>query len=159
MTSESKQTQSLAQAARQLVAANSAGILATLRSDDGYPYSSIVEYLPLDNGDIVMLLSTLAEHQKYLSADPRASLLVAPYLNQTERLAQARVTLLGNVIRVEDKNKWRAAYLQYHPQSETYLDFNDFQFYQLQVKQARYIAGFGRMDWINSAGYACNSCS
>jgi putative heme iron utilization protein len=144
----------LAQAARALVAANSQGALATLRSEDGYPYVSVVDYLPLDNGDIVMLLSRLAEHQKYLSADPRVSLLVAPGLGKADMLAEARVTLLGDVAVIETNDQLRQAYLSRHPQAEQYIDFADFLFYRLHVRQVRYIAGFGRMGWLPDKTYA-----
>lgn len=144
----------LARAARALVTANSQGVLATLRSEDGYPYASVVDYLPLENGDVAMLLSRLAEHQKYLNADPRASLLIAPGLGKPEMLAEARVTLLGNMVAVADKTQLRRAYLTRHPQAQHYIDFADFLFYRLQVKQVRYIAGFGRMGWLQDKTYA-----
>jgi putative heme iron utilization protein len=125
-----------------------------LRSEDGYPYASVVDYMPVENGDVVMLLSRLAEHQKYLSADPRASLLIAPGLGKTDMLAEARVTLLGEVTIVEDKSRLRPAYLACHPQAENYIDFTDFLFYRFGVKQVRYIAGFGRMGWLQDKAYA-----
>lgn len=139
---------SLAPAARVLVAANAQAVLTTLRAGDGHPYGSLVEYLALADGDVLMLLSRLAEHRRYLEADPRASVLVAG-----EALSQARVTLLGRVEPEADKAGWRDAYLARHPQAETYIDFADFDFFRLRVAEARYIAGFGRMGWIAGENY------
>ena len=144
---------SLAEAARTLVAAHGQAMLSTLRPDDGYPYGSVVDYLPMDNGDVVMLLSRLAEHQQYLQADPRASLLIAPALGQPGMLAEGRVTLLGAVSTVSDKATARTDYLERHPQAEQYVDFGDFDFYRLAVSQVRYIAGFGRMGWLEQDRY------
>lgn len=144
----------LAEAARALVAANAQGLLSTLSSADGYPYGSLVEYLALADGDLVMLLSDLAEHSKYLAADPRASLLVAPSLGIADALAAERVALLGQATRVADKHEFAQAYLERHPKAAAYIDFADCRFYRLKVERVRYIAGFGRMGWVGGDAYA-----
>lgn len=144
----------LAEAARSLVAANGEGVLCTLRAEDGYPYGSLVDYLPLDDGDALLLLSRLAEHRRYLAADPRASLLIAPAAGGA-RLAEARLTLLGRVEPTADADRARQrdAYLRRHPQAQVYIDFRDFDFFRLRVESARYIAGFGRMGWLSQPHY------
>lgn len=146
-------TMTLAEAARSLVAAGRRGALGTLHCDNGYPYGSVTDYAPLDNGDAVLLLSRLAEHRRFLEADERASLLVAPALGTRDTLALARVTLLGRCRQDSSHSDLRRRYLQYHPQAEVYVDFADFDFFRLQVEQVRYIAGFGRMDWLTGAAY------
>ncbi len=152
--SESNDKQpTLSEEACQLVAANRRGVLGTLLPSGGYPYASMVEYAPLPNGDVVMFLSRLAEHQKYVSADSRASLLVAPDIMADNALAQPRVSLVGRVELVEDRQAMAEIYLQYHPGARQYINFGDFQFYQLHVERARYIAGFGRMGWITDGRY------
>ena len=141
-------------AARQLVATHQHAMLCTLRSEDGYPYGSLIDYVALDNGDIITLLSRLAEHQKYINADPRASVFIAPSLGQVEGLAAARVNLVGEMRLIENKRLFKDDYLQRHPQAQDYIDFTDFDFYRLYVNQVRYIAGFGRMGWLDGALYA-----
>lgn len=153
MNDDANTPENLATAARALVADNRHAVLATLKSDDGYPYSSLVDYLPLADGDLVFLLSQLAEHQHYLSADNRASVLIAPSLGGADRLAQPRVTVLGDVVVENDKSVFREAYLACHPNAVNYIDFTDFNFYRLQVRQLRYIAGFGRMGWLEAQIY------
>ncbi|MCP5424544.1 MAG: DUF2470 domain-containing protein [Gammaproteobacteria bacterium] len=144
----------LSEAARTLVATQAHGVLSTLRSDDGYPYGSVVDYLPLINGNIVLLLSDLAEHRKYLSRDPRASLLIAPGMDGVDQLAENRLTLLGQATPVDDRLRYRADYLVKHPQASQYIDFSDFNFFCLQVERVRFIAGFGRMGWLEATDYA-----
>lgn len=136
-----------------MVAANRRGVLATLLSQEGYPYASMVEYAPLPDGDVILFLSRLAEHQKYLTADPRVSLLVAPDIMAENALAQPRVSLVGRAELVEDRQTMADIYLQYHPNARQYINFADFQFYRLRVEKARYIAGFGRMGWITVGRY------
>ena len=97
LTGASGRLPSLAEAAREIVRASSHGALATLSTEGGYPYASLVELMPTDEGDVVMFLSRLAEHQHYLSADGRASVLIAPAMGEEHALARPRVTLVGHV--------------------------------------------------------------
>lgn len=144
---------SLSKEARQLVAANRRGVLGTLLPKDGYPYASMVEYAPLPDGDVIMFLSRLAEHQKYLTADSRVSLLIAPDIMADDALANPRVSLVGRAELAENRQAMAEIYLQYHPGARQYINFGDFQFYRLRVEKARYIAGFGRMGWITDGRY------
>ncbi len=153
MDSNQGPTTSLSEEARQLVAANRRGVLGTLLPKDGHPYASMVDYAPLPDGDVILFLSRLAEHQKYLTADPRVSLLIAPDIMAENALAQARVSLVSRAELVEDRPAMAAIYLQYHPSARQYINFGDFQFYRLRVEKARYIAGFGRMGWIPDGRY------
>lgn len=143
---------SLAAEARALVQAARRGVLATL-TPDGFPYASLVEFAPLPDGDVVLFLSSLAEHQKYLTADPRVSLLIAPEMGAENALAQGRVTLVGRAAVEPDRQQMAAAYVQVHPGAAQTIGFADFQFYRLRVEKARYIAGFGRMGWLPESRY------
>ena len=143
----------LAESARTLVASNNRGILGTLDPEDGSPYTSIVDLLPLDNGEVAMFLSSLAEHRKYLDADPRASVLIAPYLYEPDVLSRPRLTLMGRVEHVAHRETLIDPYLASHPDAEPYIHFADFQFFRLSVSRVRYIAGFGRMGWMDAEAY------
>jgi hypothetical protein len=100
---DSDRRPSLAEKAREPVAANRRGVLSTLIPDGGAPYGSLVDLAPLPGGEVIMFLSTLAEHQHYLAADPRASIFIASGFTEVDALAQARVTLVGRVAPVEDR--------------------------------------------------------
>jgi putative heme iron utilization protein len=142
----------LAESARTLTQQANRAMLSTL-SDGGTPYGSIIEIAPTGDGDIIMLLSQLAEHQRYLLRDPRASVLIAPSLHDQEALAKPRVTLMGEVNKVDIDDVASDAYLERHPDAASYLSLGDFHFYQLRVEHARYIAGFGRMGWLAANSY------
>ena len=143
----------LADAARKLVQAQKQAVLAVLKDDDGYPYAAAVDYLAGEQDDVIMLLSDLSEHSRYLQLDSRASLLVAAGFVQQNMLAEARVVLLGKVIQLEDKSHWQDRYLAVHSQAEQYIGFADFKFFRFQVEQVRYIAGFGKMAWLDATTY------
>ncbi len=146
-------TPSLAQHARSLVASADRGVLSTLLDGEGSPYGSLVDVLPLEDGDVAMFLSALAEHRRYLEADPRASVLVAPSIMEPNALALPRVTLVGRVERVDDRQSMAGLYIERHPEAQMYIEFPDFAFFRLSVQRARYIAGFGEMGWIDGTEY------
>src|SRR6185312_16972529 len=64
-----------AEQARTLVAQTNRAALATT-SEDGSPWASLVVYAALADGTPVLCLSTLAEHGRNVTRDPRASLMV-----------------------------------------------------------------------------------
>ncbi len=146
-------TSPLALAASDLVRAARHGILSTLMPEDGYPYGSLVEILPTAEGELVLFLSQLAEHRRFLTADPRASVVIAPHIHDPRAMAQPRVTLVGRAEPVADGTAYADAYVRLHPTAASYINFPDFGFYCLHVERVRYIAGFGQMGWIKGEAY------
>jgi heme iron utilization protein len=139
-------------AARTLVDSNSRAALTTI-SDQMFPYASMVDYAPMRDGDILLLLSGLAEHTRYLQTNPKAGLLVAPHLNDVDAFAKPRVTLLGEVEAVDRTQSLIERFLKFHPKASGYMMMNDFRFFHLYVESARFIGGFGRMAWIAADEY------
>ena len=66
----------------------------------------------------------------------------------------ARVTLVGRLEFLEDPGTSREIYLATHPYAGSYADFTDFNFWRLDIKQCRYVGGFGHMSWVTGSGYA-----
>jgi putative heme iron utilization protein len=142
-----------AEMARTLAEKMPTGTLCTLAVDPaGYPYGSFVTYT-IHEGDPVFLISALAEHTKNLQQNRQASLLVAEATGEGNPLALARVTLLGECSPVPDadRDSVKESFLEKHPTAEFYADFKDFSFWKLKVASLRYIGGFGRMSWVESA--------
>lgn len=134
------------------------GALSTVaREPEGYPFGSLVAYAVDEGGHPLLLISRLAEHTSNVDADPRGSLLVAERSGDgDDPLAHGRVTLLGPIARIDDADEValvRARYLDVHPNAAMYVDFPDFAFYRLTVTDLRYVGGFGRMSWVDAAGY------
>lgn len=126
------------------------GTLATHSTHTpGYPYASLLPFVADPGHRPLLLLSELAEHTKNLHADPRASLLLAqPHGDDV--LSGARLTVLGDVTRIEPDAALVARYLRYQPDAERYLALGDFGFYRLEPQRLRLIAGFGKMGWIEA---------
>jgi hypothetical protein len=131
-----------------------AGTLATHSVHmPGYPFATALPFAPDERHRPIFLISGLAEHTKNLLADARASFLVASREAQPI-LAGERLTLVGDVARIDASAELLARFLRYHPEAEQYVALGDFAFFQLTPKSARHIAGFGEMGWIDGAEWA-----
>jgi len=128
-------------------------ILATL-DDNGHPYTSLVDVAPLVDGSVLLLLSRLAGHRRFLDRDSRASIIIAPHIHAEDALARPRVSLQG----VAESYKADAGecdeYIVRHSNAQLYLSLGDFHFYRLHIQCVRYIAGFARMGWLTTEQYA-----
>lgn len=145
-----------AERARTLVAAQGTATLCTLALDPaGYPYGSFVTFA-MHEGHPVFLISRIAEHTRNLEGDPRASLLVHES-GKADPLANGRVTLLGRCHkRGRDDarlSQLRSAFLAAHPHASYYVDYADFDFWELELESVRYIGGYGRMSWVEASDF------
>jgi putative heme iron utilization protein len=133
-------------AARRVLRLALTGALATLRPDDGAPFSSLVTVATTPAGEPILLLSTLAVHTKNLATDGRASLLlVAPGGEGGDPLAGARLTLTGTVSPRDTAPELRRRFLARHAEAAGYADFADFGFHRFVVDGGHLVAGFGRI--------------
>jgi heme iron utilization protein len=141
-----------AESARTLVMRSNVAVLSTLEHQLGYPYSAVSEVLPLENGDVVLFVSNLAEHTLHLQRNPKAALLYSDGLGRSQPLAHARLCLMGQVA-PEPERLHRQAYLERHPSAERYIDFTDFGYFVFRPERLRFIGGFGRMGWLDAETY------
>lgn len=125
------------------------GALSTLLADaraPGAPFGSVVPYALDDDGVPFFVLSELAVHSKNLHADARASLLISePDIEDPQ--AGWRVTLIGRVHRMEgnDADPLLARYRAAFPGPV----LSGFFPWRMNVGAVRYLAGFGKMGWLD----------
>lgn len=147
-----------AERCRTLVAGQTRGTLATVAAEPpGYPYGSVASYALDDDGNPLLFVSRMAEHTQNALLDPRASLLAAePVPDGADPLASGRATLLGDLVEVDgaERQAVRDRYLAAIPTAGYYIDFGDFAFFRLTVRDIRYVGGYGRMSWVSAADYA-----
>lgn len=136
--------------ARKFLRSTHSGILSTHSARfEGYPFGSVAPFV-LDHGcHPIILISNLAEHTKNITTNPKVSLLI--FAGAEDLQANARLTLLGEATKIDKTSDadLRARYLRYLPQAAGYFDMHDFSFYRIQIHQARYIGGFGKMSWLS----------
>lgn len=142
--------------ARLLLQSSHLGILSTLSvSQGGYPFGSITPFVLNYDGAPYILISTLAEHTHNIDADGRVSLLTHQN-NPADPQAAARLTLIGDASRTTDSKRsaaLRSRYLRYFPNAAAYFETHDFYFYEILVRKARYIGGFGEIHWLEPAEF------
>jgi heme iron utilization protein len=129
--------------AKKLMREARSGALATLLAGPDDPYCSLVNVATAVDGTPLLLISRLAIHTKNVLADPRASLMLDER-KEGDPLQGARVMLMGTVAKTESPDA-RRRYLAYQPEAEMFADFADFAFYELRLKGAHLVAGFGRI--------------
>ena len=115
----------------------------------GYPYATVVPYVPDYAHHPVICISALAEHTKNLLADARMSLSVVEP-GATDVQAASRLTIVGEAERFEPDAALLDRYLRYEPGAERLLAL-DFAFFRLRPIKIRFIVGVGRMGWVEQA--------
>ena len=140
-------SQEAAKEARALLNSQHAGVLSTTSLTlGGYPFGSVTPYCIDDQGSVLILISTIAEHTKDLEADSRCSLLVQAGADDVQ--AHGRVCLVGNMVALPTGHEaLHEKYYRYFPKSRDYHTAHNFNFYQLQLRSIRYIGGFGKIYW------------
>jgi len=139
---------SAAAEARQFLSATHNGVLSTISARlEGYPFGSIAPFVLDHDGCPLILISTIAEHTKNIQADARVSLIAFDPASP-DMQAGARLTVVGKAKLADKDASLRARYLRYFPQAEGYFDMHDFLFHRIEMTQARFIGGFGKIHWI-----------
>jgi hypothetical protein len=145
-----------AERARTLVYLGRVGMLSTLsRKHPGHPFGSVMPYALDAQGRPLFLISTMAMHTQNLQADKRASLLVTQPGWEGDPLAAARITLMGESVRLTGPEAVvaRKAYLARHANAAYWVDFEDFGFYRLDIADIYFVGGFAAMDWVSANDY------
>src|SRR4051812_27468605 len=119
----------------------------------GYPFTSVLPFAVDERHRPVFLLSRLAEHTKNLVADGRASFMAHASIGSNV-LAGERVSLVGDMEKVQATPELVARYLRYQPEAQQYIGLGDFAFFRFMPRRGRYIGGFGKMGWVEEAGWA-----
>ena len=131
-------------------------MLSTLsRKHPGHPFGSIMPYATDESGLPIFLISSMAMHTQNLLTDRRASLTITQPGSLGDPLASARVTLMGEAVRVREAENaaCRTAYLGRHPNAAYWVDFDDFSFYRMDLLDIYYVGGFAAMDWVGREAY------
>jgi heme iron utilization protein len=146
-----------AERARTLLHVGRVGSLATLsHRHPGWPFSSVMPYALDAPGRPIFLISDLAVHTQNLRDDPRASLLVTQHDESGDPLGGSRVTIMGRVEPVPNAEiaENRQRYLTRYENARYWVDFRDFTFTRLEVRDVYFVGGFGVMGWVTAEEYA-----
>lgn len=136
--------------AKTLVRSTDFGVFSTMSEElEGYPFGSIVPFVLSGNGNLVFLISSIAQHTKNIFKNSKCCLTVFDQKSK-DKQAAARVSVVGDseVIPANELEIERNNYFSFFPHHQRYLDTHDFNFVWLKPVRVRYIGGFGKIFWI-----------
>ena len=137
--------------------------LATLRQ--GAPIASMTLYLP-DEGFTAfhVHVSRLAWHTQDMAQDPRVALSIAETdYGRADPFTLMRVSVRGEAVQIpngnSDSENLKHAWLARFPEQAINFELADFSFWRILPRDARFVAGFGRIRNLSAAELAACSKS
>jgi putative heme iron utilization protein len=125
--------------------------LATLR--DGVPMASMTLYLPApDFSAFYVHVSRLAWHTQDMQRDSHVALSIAETDDRrADPFRLMRVSVRGSASLFPDSNsEVKNAYLAKYPEQAINFTLADFAFWRIAPKDARFVAGFGRIHNVSA---------
>ena len=123
--------------------------LATLRNDA--PMVSMTLYMPEpDFSGLYVHVSRLAWHTQDMSRDPRVALSISETDDRrADPFTLMRVTIRGEATQMArgPKDAWLARF----PEQAINFELADFSFWKITPRDARFVAGFGRIHNLSAA--------
>ena len=128
--------------------------LATLRG--GAPMASMTLYLPApDFSTFYVHVSRLAWHTQDMQQDPRVALSVAETDDRrADPFTLTRVTVRGEATDLQKDLSLKEAWLKRFPEQAINFQLADFSFWKIVPRDARFVAGFGRIHNLSAAALA-----
>jgi len=133
----------------RLVRAERIAHLATLRS--GAPLVSMTLYMPSpDFSAFYVHVSRLAWHTQDMQHDARVALSIAETDDRrADPFTLARVTIRGEAAQISGGP--REQWLERFPEQAINFELADFAFWKITPRDARFVAGFGRIHNLSAA--------
>ena len=133
----------------QLIRSERIAHLATLR--DAAPMVSMTLYMPeRDFSAFYVHVSCLAWHTQDMQRDPRVALSISERDDaRADPFTLMRVTLRGDAEQISGGP--REAWLARFPEQEINFRLADFSFWKITPRDARFVAGFGRIYNVSAA--------
>lgn len=132
--------------AQAFVYQHSHAALATV-DGQGQPLATAVNVVPDGQGNLLMLMSDLAEHTRNIRRHSAVSLMWVEEAH-SDWQAAVRLSVTGSLESVSPEQGER--YLQVFPHMRDYLEL-DFHFFALRPERVRWIPGFGKAAWLDAA--------
>jgi putative heme iron utilization protein len=128
--------------------------LATLRG--GAPMASMTLYLPaLDFCAFYVHVSRLAWHTQDMQHDPRVALSIGETDDgRADPFTLMRVTIRGEATDLKADLLMKHAWLDRFPEQAINFELADFSFWRIVPRDARFVAGFGRIHNLSAADLA-----
>ena len=135
---------------KSLIEKERIGHLATLRG--GAPMASMTLYLPApDFSAFYVHVSRLAWHTQDMQQDPRVALSISESDDRRpDPFTLMRVTIRGEARNLNEDVSLKERWLKRFPEQAINFQLADFSFWKIAPRDARFVAGFGRIHNISS---------
>jgi len=134
--------------------------LATLRQ--GAPMASMTLYLPEAGfAGFLVHVSRLAWHTQDMGRDPHVALSISQTDDgRADPFTLMRVSIRGEAVQLQGgQSGLKALWLKRFPEQEINFELADFSFWRIAPRDARFVAGFGRIHNLSAAELAACSTS
>ena len=158
------------------------GVLSTISSNEGtedYPISSVVPFAITPEGKPYILIAGIAAHTKNLRQNNKSTLFISHPNPEGDPQSFWRASIIGNfkevktiasssdkaevasgktmIVTEEEEEMMLIRYRAQVPNADAYLKTHNFSFWLMDdIIKIRYIAGFGRICWIEGDEYLSN---
>lgn len=134
-----------ARIARDVLLTSRTAGLATLDPASGYPYNTATNIAVEPDGTPFFFAARLALHARNIEADPRVSLVLAPF-NKGDALTLPRLTLVGmaELMGESEVEIAKARYIARYPKAKLYLALPDTQLYRMKTEGVQINGGPAR---------------
>jgi hypothetical protein len=124
--------------------------LGTLRN--GAPMVSMTLFMPeKDFSAFYVHVSRLAWHTQDMAQDPRVALSVAETDDgRADPFTLMRVTVRGEAQRIAQREDLKIRWLERFPEQAINFELADFSFWKVTPRDARFVAGFGRIHNVSA---------
>ena len=128
--------------------------LATLRG--GAPMASMTLYLPSEDFSAFSVhVSRLAWHTQDMQHDPRVALSISETDDRRpDPFTLMRVTIRGEALNLKEDLSMKERWLARFPEQAINFQLADFSFWKITPRDARFVAGFGRIHNLSAAELA-----
>ena len=134
--------------------------LGTLRQ--GAPLASMTLYLPgAGFAAFHVHISRLAWHTQDMTEDPRVALSISETDDgRADPFTLMRVSIRGEAVNLPGEQlELKKLWLKRFPEQEINFQLADFSFWRIVPRDARFVAGFGRIHNLSAAQLAeCSNC-
>ena len=134
--------------------------LATLRQ--GAPMASMTLFLPAaDFSAFHVHVSRLAWHTQDMAQDARVALSISETDDaRADPFTLVRVSIRGKAVQLRGaQSELMQSWLRRFPEQKIVFELPDFSFWRIAPREARFVAGFGRIYNLSAADLvACSTC-
>ena len=134
--------------------------IATLRQ--GAPMASMTLYLAEAGfAGFLVHVSRLAWHTQDMAQDPHVALSISQTDDgRSDPFTLMRVSIRGEAVQMQgDPSGLKASWLKRFPEQKINFELPDFSFWRIAPRDARFVAGFGRIHNLSAAQLAACSNS